>query len=111
VLFIVVKLVKTVVKWVIIIALAAAVWVYGANYLKDIKNDVAGHALQVMAGGASSATYKKNADGSYTVTANNITITGRPDSKDVKVTFLGQTVTLPIDDVVQKFIDTAKKAQ
>lgn len=111
VLFIVMKVVKTVVKWVIIIAVLVIVFGYGASYIGDIKAKVTDQALQVISSGGKDAVYKKNEDGTFTITAKNITLVGKPGSNDVKVKAFGQSVTLKIDQTLQTFIDQAKKTQ
>lgn len=122
VLFLVVKLVKTVVKWVVVILIIAAVFIYGNQYggkLSEIKdtfgtavaNEVKDQALKVIAGEAKEAVYKKNSDGTFTIQSKSVQLEGKPGSNDVKVTFMGQSFHLKADEVIQKFIDQAKQNQ
>jgi hypothetical protein len=122
VLFLVMKLVKTFVKWILVLAVVAFVLYYGSNYvggLGDLKttvgNAVAGEAKQqltnAIVGEGKDAKYTKNADGTYTVSTKNIKLEGKPGSDEAKVTFLGQSYTVSINKTIQKFIDQAKQNQ
>lgn len=122
VLFLVVKLVKTVVKWAVVILIIAAVFIYGNQYggklleIKDtfgtaVANEVKDQALKVIAGEAKEAVYKKNSDGTFTIQSKSVQLEGKPGSNDVKVTFMGQSFHLKADEVIQKFIDQAKQNQ
>ncbi|WP_409342185.1 hypothetical protein [Paenibacillus sp. MBLB4367] len=122
VLFLVVKLVKTVIKWVLVLAIVAAVIVYGASY-KDkllevtdsigaaVTTEIKDQALKAVTNEAKDATYKKNDDGSYTVSTKSLRIDAKPGSKEAKVTFMGQSFTLNIDETLQKVIDQAQARQ
>jgi hypothetical protein len=116
------KLVKTFLKWVIVLAVIAFGLYYGSNYagkLGDLKttlgNAVVGEAKQqltnAIVGEGKDAEYKKNADGSYTVSTKNIKLEGKPGSDEAKVTFLGQSYKVSINKTIQKFIDDAKQKQ
>jgi hypothetical protein len=122
VLFLVMKLVKTFVKWVIVLAVIAFGLYYGSNYagkLGDLKttvgNVVVGEAKQqltnAIVGEGKNAEYKKNADGSFTVSTKNIKLEGKPGSDEAKVTFLGQSYQVSINKTIQKFIDEAQQNQ
>jgi hypothetical protein len=122
VLFLVMKVVKTFVKWIIVLAVVGFVLYYGSNYagkLGDLKttvgNVVAGEAKQqltnAIVGEGKAAQYKKNADGSFTISTKNIKLEGKPGSDEAKVTFLGQSYTVSINKTIQKFIDQAKQNQ
>lgn len=116
VLVIIIKIVKTVVKWVLVIAIAAGVLYYGANYTETIK-DVGGQILQfaldeaftVMAGEAENAKYTAGVDGNYKVESANVTIEGNVGSDKVTMTFKGQSFTMKINDTIRNYIDVAKK--
>jgi hypothetical protein len=122
VLFLVMKLVKTFVKWILVLAVVAFVLYYGSNYVGDlgdlkttVGNAVAGEAKQqltnAIVGEGKDAKYTKNADGSYTINTKNIKLDGKPGADEVKVTFLGQSYTVSINKTIQKFIDQAKQNQ
>jgi hypothetical protein len=122
ILFLVLKLVKTFVKWVIVLAVIGFIVYYGSNYaggLGELKttlgNAVATEAKQqltkAITGEAKDAKYVKNADGTYTVSTKNISLVGKPGDNQVKVTFMGQSYTVSINSTLQKFIDDAKQNQ
>lgn len=119
VLFLVIKLVKTVIKWIVVLLIIAAILYYGMNY-KDQIGEFAGtigstitesvkeQAMKAMASEAKEAKYKLNEDGSYTVTTKNIQVDVKPNSKEAKITFLGQSFSLPMNDLIEGFIEQAK---
>jgi hypothetical protein len=99
-LFIVVRLVKTVVKWVLIIAVIAGLYYYGASY----KDQLLELGTTV---GAQAAT--ENPDGTFTVMTKSVRLDGKPGDSDVKVTFMNSTFTVKMDDVIKPLVDQAKK--
>jgi hypothetical protein len=118
VLFIVIKIVKTVMKWILVLAIVAGVLFYGANYvdqikevgggiLQDAKSSLRDEALKALAG--EDASYKQNEDGSFIIVKGNIQLEGKSGSSDVKITFMGQSVTLKADDALKALIEQAKK--
>jgi hypothetical protein len=126
VLLIVVKLVKTAIKWAVILAIVAGLIVYGANYkdkLTSIKDAVVENATNMVAESvkdqaanairdeAKDAKFTSHADGSYTIKSKTVQIDGKPGSDTVKVTLAGQSFNMKVVDAVQTFIDQAKKNQ
>lgn len=120
VLFLAIKLIKTVVKWVIVLALIAVIIIYGANYSDElgafaatIQNNVTAEvkeqAVQAMRQESAEAKYKANADGSFTITTKNLLVEVPSGSLNAEVTYRGQRFTVPIDTMVQGFIDQAMK--
>lgn len=124
VLLLVVKLVKTAIKWAVILALVAGLLVYGANYkdkLASIKDAVVESATAAVADGikeqaaeaikneAKEAKYTANPDGSFTIKSKTIQVDGKPGADTVKVTVAGQSFNMKVVDAVQTFIDAAKK--
>ncbi|GIP31154.1 hypothetical protein [Paenibacillus sp. J2TS4] len=119
VLYLVIKLVKTVIKWLVVLLIIAAVIYYGMNY-KDQISELAGtigsnisetvkeQAMKAMAAEAKEAKYKLNSDGSYTVTTKNIQVDVAKGSDEARITFLGQSFNIKINEVLQSFIDQAK---
>lgn len=116
VLFIAVKVLKTVVKWVIVLVIIGAVVFYGANY-KDKLGSIGGDlldgaksaAVSKMADEVKDAKYESHPDGSFTVTSNNVKLEGKSGSDEVSVTFKGKTVTVKINDLIKAYIEGAKK--
>lgn len=122
----VVKLVKTAVKWAIILVVLAGVLVYGANYkdtlttIKDAVVENAGSAIaetlkeqaaNALRKEAKEAEFTSNTDGSFTIKSKTIQVDGRPGEDKVKVTVAGQSFQMNVVDAVQTFIDTAQKKQ
>jgi hypothetical protein len=122
----VVKLVKTAIKWAIILVILVALVVYGANYkdtltsIKDAVMENAGAAItetikdqaaNAIRDEAKEAKFTSNADGSFTIKSKTVQIDGSTGSDTVKVTIAGQSFNMKAVDAVKTFIDTAKNNQ
>ncbi|WP_248927862.1 hypothetical protein [Paenibacillus hamazuiensis] len=118
--FIVAKIVKTVVKWVIIAALLAGLWFYGASYkdklmelgstaVSSAVNQAKEQALGAIASEAKDAQYKVNPDGTFTISTKSLKVEGKPGTSEVKVTFMNQSFTMNADAAVNALIEQAKK--
>jgi hypothetical protein len=121
VLAIVIRIVKTVLKWVIVIAVIGGLIYYGATYtdrLKTIGEDVAAaakeaagelkeKALSGLAG--KDAKYTDNGDGTYTVTSGNIRLDGTKGSDKVKITVGGVSAELSLDAALNKAIEAVRQ--
>jgi len=116
VLFLVIKIVKTVVKWAIVAVILIGVVLYSGYTLEDVKGigakvaeSVKQEAVTAMAGEVKDATYTTNSDGTFTVKSKNIEINGNPGDNEVKVSFQGASLgTWKIDETIQTLIDQAK---
>jgi hypothetical protein len=122
VLFLVMKVVKTFVKWILILAVIAFIIYYGSTYAGNLSglkttlgNAVASEAKQqltkAIAGEAKDADYVKHSDGSYTIHTKNIQLDGKPGVDEVEVSFMGKSYKVSINKTIQKFIDEAKQNQ
>lgn len=117
VLFLIVRIVKTVVKWAIVAVIVIGLVVYSGysmDDLKDIGSKVAStvkqEAVSAMVGEAKDATFVSNADGTFSVKTNNVELTGKPGDKEVAVSFRGASLgKWEIDSTIQSFIDQAKQ--
>lgn len=121
VLWLVIRIVRTVVKWLIVAVIIVGIIVYSGYTLDDLKNidlkeisatvteKVKEQAITAMAGEAKEATFTTNADGTFTVKSKNVELTGMPGSGEVKVKFQGASLgTWKIDDTIQALITQAK---
>jgi hypothetical protein len=117
-LVIIVNVVKTLMKWVLVAAIVIGVMVYGGysvNDLKEVGSKVSSalldEAITAMAGEAKEAKYTLNDDGTYTVTTKNITLSGVPNSGEVKITYRGVTFpAVPLEGAVREFVVQAREA-
>lgn len=120
ILFIVIAVVKTVIKWVIVLALLAGLFFYGASYKEQllelgstvgakVAEEAKAQAMSVIAEEAKDAKYTVHPDGSYTVTTKSVKLDGRPGESSVQVTFMNQTFTWNLDDMTKALIEQAKK--
>jgi hypothetical protein len=94
--FVVSKVVKTVIKWVLIAAILIGIVAYGGYSINDlgaignkVTSGVKDEAIKAMAGEAEKARYQDNGDGTYTVTTPNLELSGVPNSGKVEVKFRG----------------------
>ncbi|MDQ1912085.1 hypothetical protein RAC89_17000 [Paenibacillus sp. GD4] len=120
VLFLVIKIVKTVIKWVIVLAVLAGLFYYGASY-KDqllelgstvgakVATEAKTQAMKAMTDEVKDAKYQLNPDGTFTIATKSVKLEGKPGANEVKVTFMNQTFTLPLDAALNTLIEQAKK--
>jgi nitrogen regulatory protein PII-like uncharacterized protein len=94
--FIIVKLVKTVLKWVLVAAVIFGIVAYGGYSIDDLKalgtkveTEAKDQAIKAMAGEASQAEYTDNQDGTYSITTPNLEISGVPNTGVVSVKYKG----------------------
>jgi hypothetical protein len=115
-LFVIVNLVKTVLKWVLIIAIVGAVVLYGANYkdeLSAIGDQVASQAkdqaMQAIVGQALNAEYEAHEDGTFAVFTDSVRVEGKSGDSEVTVYWKGVKIgSFPIDQAIESFIEQAK---
>lgn len=117
VLFLVIRIVKTVVKWAVVAVVVIGLILYSGYSLDDVKeigakvmDNVKEEALNAMVGDAKDAEYTINDDGTYTVKTNSIELKGEVGASEVKVSLHGAPfITLQLEGVIQTFIDQAKQ--
>jgi hypothetical protein len=127
--FIIGKVVQTVLKWVLIAAILIAIVWYGGYSIDDlgaikskvteeigkvgdkVTTEVRDQAMKAMIGEASEATYVNNEDGSYTITTKNLELRGVPNSGEVDVKFHGQSLgTWKMEGAVRDFVNKSRAA-
>ncbi|RED57211.1 hypothetical protein [Cohnella lupini] len=122
--FLIMKVVKTVLKWVLVAAIILGIATYGGYSVEDIKSRVSeeigaigdmvsaeakDQAIKAMAGEASEATYVDNADGSYSIKSTNLELTGVPNSGEVTVKFHDAPLgTWKMEGAVREFVAQAR---
>ncbi|XID95808.1 hypothetical protein ACF3MZ_15340 [Paenibacillaceae bacterium WGS1546] len=112
------KLVKTVLKWVLVAAIVIGIATYGGLTIDDIKevgakvsDEAKDQAIKAMAGEASEATYIANPDGSYTITTSNLELNGVPNSGEVSVKLRGISLgDWKLEGAVREFVVQAREA-
>ena len=118
-LMIVVSVVKTVLKWVLVLAIVAGVLVYGANYKEELTamsgqmlEEAKDQAFQALVSGAFDAEYESNADGTFAVFTESVRVEGAEGSNEVTVFWKGVKVgTFQIDATIEAFLNEAKQKQ
>jgi hypothetical protein len=121
--FVIMNLVKTVLKWVLVIAIIVGIVAYAGYSIDDIQalgtkvsevsdaatKEAKDQAIKAMAGEASQATYVNNADGSYSITTTNLELSGIPNSGKVTVKFRGISLgTWDMEGAVRDFVLQAR---
>ncbi|MBH5319195.1 hypothetical protein I6N90_15435 [Paenibacillus sp. GSMTC-2017] len=117
VLILVIRIVKTVVKWALVAAVVIGLVVYSGYTLDDVKEigtkvmaSVKDEAINAMVGEAKEAKYTLNDDGTYTITTKNIDLKGKVGDSEVKVSLHNAPyVTLELEGAIKQFIDQAKQ--
>jgi hypothetical protein len=120
VLFIVIGLVKTVVKWILVVVIIGALVLYGANYKDKLQSvgatviskaaeEAKDGAAKAIAAEAKDAQYTASPDGTFVITTKSLKVEGKVGSNDVQVTFLGTKFPMKADGVMKTFIEQAMK--
>ncbi|MFC5530109.1 hypothetical protein [Cohnella yongneupensis] len=122
---IVMKVVKTVMKWILVAAIVVGFGVYGGYSIDDLKevgskvsqlgdkvtDELKDQAINTMAGEANEAKYVDNADGSYSITTPNLELNGVPNSGKVSVKLRGVSLgTWDMEGQVRDFVTQARDA-
>lgn len=120
-LFAVINVVKTVVKWAIVIIILAALFIYSGVTMDQIGNAVnkvadgtvstlKSEAQEVMLKEAKDAKYTSGGDGTFTITTPNLEVKGAAGEDKVEVIFRGVSLgKWSITDTTKTFIDEARK--
>lgn len=116
VLFVVLNLVKTMVKWALVIIIVIALVVYSGISLEQINkvvttvkdetvDTVKSEAMNVMIKEAKDAKYTSNGGGEFTITTPNLEMKGQTGKDKVEVTFRGVPLgKWKVNDTIQTFI-------
>lgn len=119
-LFVILKVVRTLVKWLIVIVVIAGLLIYsGISFEQvgkvvtqakdDAFNKVQSKALSMMIKEGQNAKYTSNADGTFSVTSSNLEVKGPFEGDKVKVWFQGMSLgEWSMSDTVKKYIESAK---
>lgn len=109
VIFIVLKLVKTVLKWVLVIAIVLGVLAYGGYNVNDLTETLKREAISVMTAGAEDARYRQLEGGAFEVTASDLKLAGEAGSDKVRVAYRGIPLgSWDMNEVIREFIDRAR---
>lgn len=119
-LFVVLNVVRTVLKWAIVIVIVAALIIYsGVSFeqIKTVVSDVSAstmdtlkaEAAELMQKEAEKAEYVVNEDGTFTITSPNVEVSGKQGEDKVKVSVRGVSLgEWSVNDTVKLFMETAQ---
>ncbi|OKP71535.1 hypothetical protein A3844_17115 [Paenibacillus helianthi] len=122
-LFAVINLIKTVLKWAIVIAIVAGLFIYSGVTLDQIGNAVnkvtdgtvstlKSEAQDMMLKEAKEAKYTSGGDGTFTITTPNLEVKGAAGEDKVEVIFRGVSLgKWSMTETTQSFIEEARKNQ
>lgn len=118
VLFIIIKVLNTILKWVLVIAIVGGLVFYGAQYTDAIKH-TAGAILEytqeewfeLMADEIKEARYVEHPDGRYSVIGKSVSIEGKKGEDEVTVTIKGRSFRFKVNDLLQRYIDEVKRSE
>lgn len=121
-LFLVVSLLKTVMKWVIVIGIVIGVALYSGYTIDDLNKVVTtvtddalqtlkDQAMNAMKKEAQNAKFTQHNDGTYSIKTDNLEITGKKNEDKVNVSFRGVSLgKMSVNDAtIKAFLDEAKK--
>lgn len=132
VLLLIIKIVKTMVKWAFVLIIVIGLIFYSGYSLDDVKNissnimsgsmdelkeigskvadNIKKEAINAMVGEASEAKYELQAGGLYTVTTKSVTLTGELGSNEVSVSLKGAPAfKVQMNETLTSFIEQAKQ--
>lgn len=121
VLFLILNFVKTLVKWALVLVIAAFVIIYSGISLKDIGDAITtvkdqavdisrSEAMNMMKKEAAEAKMTRNPDGTFTINTPNLEVSGKEGEEKVKVMFHGVSLgEWKVSDTLEAFIQQAKQ--
>ncbi len=109
------KIMKSIVKWLLILALVAGIVIYGSSYIGEIKEigtkivDYSKEeAIKAFIGDSSDSSYETTDDGGYVITKGSFSLQGVKGSKDVVLIYKGQSINIKLDDALDKIVEAAQ---
>lgn len=121
VLLMIINFVKTVIKWVLVLIIAAFIIIYSGISLKDINGALTSvtdqavslskdQVVNMLKDEAKDAKWTQNSDGTYTITTKNLEVVGRPGNDKVKISSHGVSLgEWSMNETITAFIKEAKK--
>lgn len=107
VVFLALKLIKAILKWILIVALAGGLVYWGVHYRAGERpgggTDAAAvaavkdGALDALRRELHDAEFERHRDGSFTVRTKSVELVAKPGAKKAQVRFMGRTFTVDLD--------------
>lgn len=118
-LFLIVSVMKTILKWALVAVVIGVVVLYGMNYQEElvamgdtVLAEAKEQAFEAIARQALDAEYEAHADGTYAVFTESVRVEGREGSNEVTVYWKGVKIgTFQADAAIQAFLEQAKENQ
>jgi GTP:adenosylcobinamide-phosphate guanylyltransferase len=112
IIFIVMRIVKTFVKWILMIAILLGLILYvypDSEIAKETRATIVEPGIKLLESKTGKFEYEKKADGTFVVVKNGVQIQGKPGDEEVKLTYLGQTISIPFDQTLKMVLEAAEK--
>jgi hypothetical protein len=115
-----IKVVKSVLKWLLVILIAAAVLIYGFNHapeelaeagakLREAVETTKEKAIAAMLGDAGDARFERTEDG-FRIEGERFTLEGKNGETEVTLEYFGQTFTIEMNEQIRAFVEKVKSA-
>lgn len=123
VVFLVFKLIKALLKWILVLAVVAGLVYYGTHY-RDLHRAarsvdrvdetaavaaIKDKALESLRREIRAAKYERHKDGSFTLRTQAVQLDGRPGAKKAQVRFMNRTFTVDLDHDWNQLLEEAQK--
>ena len=123
VVFLVFKLIKAVLKWIVVLAVVAGLVFYGTQYRNSHGGGQGGgrgaetaavaamkdRALEALRRELREAEYERHKDGSFTLRTNAVEVNGKPGDKKAQVRFMNHTFNIQLDQDWNQLLEEARK--
>ncbi|WP_128896287.1 hypothetical protein [Longirhabdus pacifica] len=112
-LVVVVSIIKTVLKWVVIVAIILGTFYYVSEYeiaddlvkaASSVMDNVQQEAVELLKGELAEAQFTAQPDGSFEIESSQIKLEGALESEDLTVHFQGQSFTIKKPEWVKDFV-------
>lgn len=116
VLWVVRKIVKAALKWVLVLAVVAVVVFYGANYRDrlvklgrnvgtSVAAEVKDEAMKALRNEFEDARYEGGAGGKFVVSSRSVKLEGKTGAREATLTFRGRSVQIRMDDALRTLVE------
>jgi hypothetical protein len=114
--FLISKIAKSFIKWALIALIVVFFLNYGTNYMQFVDDAKAkiwtiaeDYAYKQLTENSGKAVYTMNADGTFTVATDGVTLHGKPTDDKIDVTYKGITFKVDRTDFLSRYVQDAKK--
>lgn len=110
------KIAKKFIKWALIALIVLFFLNYGVNYMQFVDDAKAkiwtvaeDYAYKKLTENTNSAKYQLNADGTFTVVTDGVTLHGKPTDEKIDVTYKGITFKVDRTEFLSRYVQGAER--